>query len=120
VRRKHPKIGTPTLDRRLQTVAGMDVATTDCEWLLRGVPVSATLTEESVSVADVDARNQGRVFLQGIPTPGGRAVIHFDLRSLSLEPIAGTAALYVELEDNTAQLRRQPKPQDRDLAVVSR
>ncbi len=60
------------------------------------------LTSERVPVASVSATSEGPLFLDGVATPGGRDVIHFDLRSLSMQPISATAALYVNLDDDTA------------------
>ena len=68
---------------------------------LRGIE-ELWLTSERVAVDAVDARSEGPLYLDGVPTPGGRDVIHFDLRSPSGEAISGTAALYVSLDEDTA------------------
>ncbi|MGZ3438520.1 MAG: hypothetical protein ACXVDD_03350 [Polyangia bacterium] len=81
--------------------AGYDGLRLDSPTNLRGIQ-ELWLTSESVPVAEVDAHNQGALFLDGVPTPGGRELVHFDLRSLSMQPISGTAALYVGLDDNAA------------------
>ncbi len=68
---------------------------------LRGIQ-ELWLTAERVAVASVDARSEGPLYLDGTPTPGGRDVVHFDLRSPSGEAISATAALYVNLDEDTA------------------
>ncbi|HEX6835794.1 MAG TPA: hypothetical protein VF334_04440 [Polyangia bacterium] len=81
--------------------AGYDGLRLDSPTNLRGIE-ELWLTVESVPVANVDALSPGRIYLDGAPTPGGRDVIHFDLRSLAMEAVSGTAALYVSLDDDTA------------------
>lgn len=83
--------------------AGYDGLRLDSPTNLAGIQ-ELWLTREQVAVADVDPSNRGPVLLQGFPTPGGRDVVHFDLRSLSGEPISGTAALYITLDENTVEL----------------
>ena len=64
------------------------------------------ITHETVDAADmaasradgVDPENRGPLFLQGLPDQGGLDVVHFDLSGASGE--AGTAALYVDLDEN--------------------
>ncbi|HEX8952549.1 MAG TPA: hypothetical protein VF945_11925 [Polyangia bacterium] len=80
--------------------AGYDGVRLDSPTHLRGIE-ELWLTTESVPMAAVDARSEGALLLDGAPTPGGRDVVHFDLRSLSAQPISGTAALYVGLDDNS-------------------
>jgi len=80
--------------------AGYDGLRLDSPTNLRGIE-ELWLTSETVPMAAVDARSEGAVFLDGVPTPGGRDVVHFDLRSLSMQPVAGTAALYVSLDDSS-------------------
>jgi hypothetical protein len=80
--------------------AGYDGLRLDSPTNLRGIE-ELWLTTESVALADVDPRREGALFLDGAPTPGGRDVVHFDLRSLSMQPISGTAALYVSLDESS-------------------
>jgi hypothetical protein len=56
------------------------------------------LSLESVAVRDVDPNNQGPIYLEGKPSPGGNDVIHFDLTGPSA---SGTATLLVNLDDES-------------------
>ncbi len=54
------------------------------------------LTSETASIAAVDPKARGPVFLHSEPAKGGRGVVFFNLLGTSA---AGTAALYVDLDD---------------------
>jgi hypothetical protein len=54
------------------------------------------LSVETAALDKVDGDNQGPVFLEGKPSPGGNGVIHFDLTGPSA---SGDAAIYVNLDD---------------------
>jgi hypothetical protein len=52
----------------------------------------------------VDPKNRGPLFLVSTMTPGGRDVVHFDLTHVDpASTAAGTAALYVNLNEDPVQ-----------------
>lgn len=77
--------------------AGYDGVRLDSPTKLRGAQ-DFWLSLESVAVADVKANDQGPIFLEGKPTPGGNDVIHFDLTGPSA---SGTATLLVNLDNES-------------------
>jgi hypothetical protein len=76
--------------------AGFDGLRVDTPVNLRGIQ-ELWLTTESVPPAQVDPAHRGPLFLEGVPGPGGRDVVHF---ALSGPAGAGAAAMYVDLDQD--------------------
>lgn len=83
-------------------VAGYNFVRIDSSVSLRGVR-EIFMTLETLDPGEsgdgVDPKNRGPVYLQGMPTQGGRGIVFFNLNGPTA---SGTASIYTDLDEDTS------------------